>query len=39
VTGRGSVLAARILAELEEMAVLVKRAEIGWAKARESYDD
>jgi len=39
VTGRGSVLAARILAELEEMAVLVKRAEIGWAKARESHDD
>jgi len=39
VTGRRSVLAARILAELEEMAVLVKRAEIGWAKARESYEE
>jgi hypothetical protein len=28
-----------MLAELEEMAVLVKRAEIGWDKARESHDD
>jgi len=39
VTGRGTVLAARILADLREMAVLVQRAELGWDKAQESHDD
>jgi hypothetical protein len=39
VTGRGAVLAGRILAELEEISVLVGRAEQGWAKARVSHDD
>ena len=38
-TGRGAVLAGRILAELEEISVLVGRAEQGWAKARVSHDD
>jgi hypothetical protein len=27
------------MAELQELATLVRRAEIGWAKARESQDD
>jgi len=39
VTGRGAVLAGRILADLEEISILVRRAEQGWAKARESHDD
>lgn len=38
-TGRGAVLAGRILAELQELSILVQRAEQGWAKARESRDD
>jgi hypothetical protein len=39
VTGRGAVLAGRILAELQELSILVQRAEQGWAKARDSQDD
>lgn len=38
-TGRGAVLAGRILAELQELSILVQRAEQGWVKARESQDD
>ena len=38
-TGRGAVLAGRILAELQELSVLAQRAEQGWVKARESQDD
>jgi hypothetical protein len=38
-TGRGAVLAGRILAELQELSILVQRAEQGWAKARKSRDD
>jgi len=39
VTGRGTVLAARMLAELGELSVLVQRAELGWKKAQASHDD
>ena len=38
-TGRGAVLAGRILAELQELSTLVQRAEQGWVKASESRDD
>ncbi len=38
-TGRGEVLAQRILAELQDISILVVRAEQGWVKARESQDD
>lgn len=38
-TGRGAVLAGRMLAELQELSILVQRAEQGWAKAKESRDD
>jgi hypothetical protein len=36
VTGKAAVLAGRIMAELREIAMPVKRAEQGWDKARES---
>jgi hypothetical protein len=39
VTGRGSVLAGRILAELQQLELLVQRAERGWVKAKECQDD
>jgi hypothetical protein len=39
VTGKAAVLAGRIMAELREIAMPVKRAEQGWDKARESRDD
>jgi hypothetical protein len=39
VTGKGAVLAGRIMAELREIAMPVQRAEQGWRKARESRDD
>lgn len=38
-TGKGAVLAGRVLAELGELSNLVQRAEQGWIRARESRDD
>ena len=35
----GSILAARILAELKDLATLVDRAKIGWEKAKNHDDD
>ena len=38
-TRKGAVLAGRILAEIQELSNLVRRADQGWAKATESQDD